>query len=180
MSDNGKSRPDKLVGNSNDSDFPGLSVIPQPFVTSPAFPVASERCQGGNIELAIGFISCSDDNNFCVDEKKQIIIVHNLMSFKIVRDSPDVVGTREYTIRKANAYSTENSDTIFFNRKTENLSIRAFDSLGVYSQNIIELLPNSKYILTHFGMGGSGYIKQYIWTDSKAKIHTKSNFNEAD
>lgn len=128
----------------------------------------------------LGFISCSDDNNFCVDEKKQIIIVHNLMSFKIVRDSPDVVGTREYTIRKANAYSTEKSDTIFFNRKTENLSIRAFDSLGVYSPNIIELLPNSKYILTHFGMGGSGYIKQYIWTDSKTNIHTKSNFNEAD
>lgn len=46
----------------------------------------------------LGFISCSDDNNFCVDEKKQIIIVHNLMSFKIVRDSLDVVGTREYTM----------------------------------------------------------------------------------
>ena len=52
MSNDGKSLPDKLVGNSNDSDFSWLAVRPQSIVTSSAFLVASERCKSGNIELA--------------------------------------------------------------------------------------------------------------------------------
>lgn len=114
--------------------------------------------------------ACTEDHSFSLDEKRQIIVVHNLLSLKIESDSSHTDEGHLFLIMKENPYDTKEFDTIRLQGQSTGLSINKGDSSGYKKTQLINLLPNRKYTIVHSGMGGRVRIQEYFWTDSTGNL----------
>ena len=111
-------------------------------------------------------IACTSDHSFKLDERRQIIVVHNLLHLEIESDSSQTDEGHFFFIVKENPYDSKEFDTIRLQGHPTGLKINRGDSCGYKKTQIINLLPNRKYTIIHSGMGGRVRIQEYFWTDS--------------
>jgi hypothetical protein len=111
-------------------------------------------------------IACTSDHSFKLDEKQQIIVVHNLLVLEIEFDSSQTDEGHSFIILKENPYDTKELDTIRLQGQSTGLKIEKLDGSGYKKTQIINLLPNRKYTIIHSGMGGRVRIQEYFRTDS--------------
>ena len=111
-------------------------------------------------------IACTSDHSFKLDEKQQIIVVHNLLVLEIEFDSSQTDEGHSFIILKEDPYDTKELDTIRLQGQSTGLKIEKFDRSGYKKTQIINLLPNRRYTIIHSGMGGRVRIQEYFWTDS--------------
>ena len=111
-------------------------------------------------------IACTSDHSFKLDERRQIIVVHNLLHLEIESDSSQTDEGHFFFIVKENPYDSKEFDTIRLQGHPTGLKIKRGDSCGYKKTQIINLLPNRKYTIIHSGMGGRVRIQEYFWTDS--------------
>ena len=111
-------------------------------------------------------IACTSDHSFKLDERRQIIVVHNLLHLEIESDSSQTDEGHFFSIVKENPYDSKEFDTIRLQGHPTGLKINRGDSCGYKKTQIINLLPNRKYTIIHSGMGGRVRIQEYFWTDS--------------
>ncbi len=116
------------------------------------------------------FLSCTSDHSFSLDEKRQTIVVHNLLVIEIESDSSQTDEGHLFFITKENPYDTKELDTIRLQGQSSGLIIKKGDSSGYKKTQIINLLSNRKYTITHSGMGGRVRIQEYFWTDSTGNL----------
>ena len=116
------------------------------------------------------FLSCTSDHSFSLDEKRQTIVVHNLLVIEIESDSSQTDDGHLFFITKENPYDTKELDTIRLQGQSSGLIIKKGDSSGYKKTQIINLLSNRKYPITHSGMGGRVRIQEYFWTDSTGNL----------
>lgn len=115
-------------------------------------------------------MACTTDHSFKLDEKQQIIVVHNLLVLEIETDSSQTDVEPSFIIFKENPYDTKEFDTIRLQGQSTGLKIEKFDSSGYIETQIINLLPNRKYTIIHSGMGGRIRIQEFFWTDSLGNL----------
>lgn len=117
-------------------------------------------------------MACTTDHSFKLDEKQQIIVVHNLLVLEIEPDSSQTDKGHSFFIIKENPYDTKEFDTIRLQIQNQctGLSIEKIDSSGYKKTQIINLLPNRKYTIIHSGMGGRVRIQEFFWTDSLGNL----------
>ena len=117
-------------------------------------------------------MACTTDHSFKLDEKQQIIVVHNLLDLEIESDSSHTDEEPSFFIIKENPYDTKEFDTIRLQIQNQctGLSIEKIDSNGYKKTQIINLLPNRKYTIIHSGMGGRVRIQEFFWTDSLGNL----------
>ena len=115
-------------------------------------------------------MACTTDHSFKLDEKQQIIVVHNLLALEIESDSSQTDEEHSFFIIKENPYDTKEFDTIRLQGQSTGLKIEKFDSSGMKKTQIINLLPNRKYTIIHSGMGGRVRIQEFFWTDSLGNL----------
>ena len=115
-------------------------------------------------------MACTTDHSFKLDEKQQIIVVHNLLVLEIESDSSQADEGHLFFIIKENRYDTKEFDTIRLQNQCTGLSIKKSDSSGYKKTQIINLLPNRKYTIIHSGMGGRVRIQEFFWTDSLGNL----------
>lgn len=120
------------------------------------------------------FTACIEDHSFSLDEKRQIIVVHNLLALEIESDSSQTDERNFFFIIKENLYETKEFDTIRLKGESTGLSIKKGDSSGYKKTQLINLLPNRKYTIIHRGMGGRVRIQEYFWTDSRGYLRVDS------
>lgn len=120
------------------------------------------------------FTACIEDHSFSLDEKRQIIVVHNLLALEIESDSSQTDERNFFFIIKENLYETKEFDTIRLKGESTGLSIKKGDSSGYKKTQLINLLPNRKYTIIHSGMGGRVRIQEYFWTDSIGNLRVDS------
>ena len=111
-------------------------------------------------------IACTSDHSFKLDERRQIIVVHNLLHLEIESDSSQTDEGHFFFIVKENPYDSKEFDTIRLQGHPTGLKINRGDSCGYKKTQIINLLPNRKYTIIHSGMGGRVRIQEYFRTDS--------------
>lgn len=111
-------------------------------------------------------IACTSDHSFKLDEKRQIIEIHNLLVLEIESDSSQTDEGHSFIILKENPYDTKELDTIRLHGQSTGLKIEKLDGSGYKKTQIINLLPNRRYTIIHSGMGGRVRIQEYFWTDS--------------
>jgi len=111
-------------------------------------------------------IACTSDHSFKLDEKRQIIEIHNLLVLEIESDSSQTDEGHSFIILKENPYDTKELDTIRLQGQSTGLKIEKLDGSGYKKTQIINLLPNRRYTIIHSGMGGRVRIQEYFWTDS--------------
>ena len=111
-------------------------------------------------------IACTSDHSFKLDEKRQIIEIHNLLFLEIESDSSQTDEGHSFIILKENPYDTKELDTIRLQGQSTGLKIEKLDGSGYKKTQIINLLPNRRYTIIHSGMGGRVRIQEYFWTDS--------------
>ena len=111
-------------------------------------------------------IACTSDHSFKLDERRQIIVVHNLLHLEIESDSSQTDEGHFFFIVKENPYDSKEFDTIRLQGHPTGLKINRGDSCGYKKTQIINLLPNRKYTIIHSGMCGRVRIQEYFWTDS--------------
>lgn len=114
--------------------------------------------------------ACTSDHSFKLDEKEQIIVVHNLLILEIEDESSQTDEGHSFIVLKDNRYDTKEFDTIRLQRQSTGLNIKKFDSSGYKKTQIIDLLPNRRYTIIHSGMGGRVRIQEYFWTDSMGNL----------
>lgn len=114
-------------------------------------------------------MACTEDHSFTLDEKQQIIVVHNLLSLEIESDSSQIDGEHLFFITKVNPYETKELDTIKLYGQSTGLDIKKFGG-GYKKIERVNLLPNRKYTITHSGMGGRVRIQEFFYTDSKGML----------
>jgi hypothetical protein len=112
-------------------------------------------------------IACTSDHSFKLDERRQIIVVHNLLYLEIESDSSQTDEGHFFSIVKENPYDSKEFDTIRLQGQSTGLKIKKDDSCGYKKTQMINLLPNRKYTITHSGMGGRVFIQEFYYTDSK-------------
>ena len=110
--------------------------------------------------------ACKEDHSFSLDEKRQVIVVHNLLTIEIESDSSQTDEGHFFFIIKENLNETKDYDTIRLQGQSIGLCIKKGDSSGYKRTQMIRLLPNRKYTIIHSGMGGRVRIQEYFWTDS--------------
>ena len=115
-------------------------------------------------------MACTTDHSFKLDEKQQIIVVHNLLVLEIESDSSHTDEGQYFFIFKDNRYDTKEFDTIRLQNQCTGLSIEKSDSSGYKKTQIINLLPNRKYTIIHSGMGGRIRIQEFVSTDSLGNL----------
>lgn len=115
-------------------------------------------------------MACTTDHSFKLDEKRQIIVVHNLLLLEIESDSSQTDEEHSFFILKENPYDTKEFDTIRLQGQSTGLKIEKFDSSGIKKTQIINLLPNRKYTIIHSGMGVRVRIQEFFWTDSLGNL----------
>ncbi|MBP3827857.1 MAG: hypothetical protein ILA07_07420 [Prevotella sp.] len=115
-------------------------------------------------------MACTTDHSFKLDEKRQLIIVHNLLVLEIESESSQADEGHLFFIIKENRYDTKEFDTIRLQSQCTGLSIKRGDSSGYKKTQIINLLPNRKYTIIHSGMGGRVRIQEFFWTDSLGNL----------
>ena len=78
----------------------------------------------------------------------------------------------EDVLKKIEKYITDKKelDTIKLHGQSTGLYIKKGDSSGYKKTQIINLLSNRKYTITHSGMGGRVRIQEYFWTDSTGNL----------
>ena len=117
------------------------------------------------------FLSCTSDHSFSLDEKRQTIVVHNLLRLRIESDSSQTNENQVFIVQKNNEYDTKKINILYLQDKSPELSIKKMNSHGIYKETqIIKLCPNRKYTITHSGMGGRVRIQEYFWTDSTGNL----------
>ena len=119
-------------------------------------------------------IACTSDHSFKLDEKQQIIVVHNLLVLEIEFDSSQTDEGHSFIILKEDPYDTKELDTIRLQGQSTGLKIEKFDRSGYKKTQMVNLLPNRKYTITHSGMGGRVRIQEYFWTDSTGNLRVDS------
>ena len=112
-------------------------------------------------------MACTEDHSFTLDEKRQIIVVNNLLALEIGADSSQIDGEHLFFITKVNLYDTKELDTIKLHGQSTGLYIKKGDSSGYKKTLRVNLRPNRKYTITHSGMGGRVFIQEFYYTDSK-------------
>ena len=115
-------------------------------------------------------MACTTDHSFKLDEKQQIIVVHNLLGLEIESDSSQTDEEHSFFILKENPYDTKEFDTIRLQGQSTGLKIKKFDSSGYKKTQIINLLPDRRYTIIHRGMGGRVRIQEFFWTDSLGNL----------
>ena len=115
-------------------------------------------------------MACTTDHSFKLDEKQQIIVVHNLLDLEIESDSSHTDEGPSFFIIKENPYDTKEFDTIRLQGQSTGLKIEKLDRSGYKKTQIINLLPNRKYTIIHRGMGGRVRIQEFFWTDSLGNL----------
>ena len=115
-------------------------------------------------------LACTEDHSFTLDEKRQIIVVNNLLALEIESDSSQIDEEHLFFITKVNLYDKKELDTIKLHGQSTGLYIKKGDSSGYKKTQIINLLSNRKYTITHSGMGGRVRIQEYFWTDSTGNL----------
>lgn len=115
-------------------------------------------------------MACTTDHSFKLDEKQQIIVVHNLLVLEIESDTSQTNERQYFFIVKDNRYDTKEFDTIRLQKQCTVPSIEMSDSSGFKKTQIINLLPNRKYTIIHSGMGGRIRIQEFFWTDSLGNL----------
>lgn len=116
--------------------------------------------------VSLLFTACTEDHSFSLGERRQIIVVHNLLVLEIESDSSQTHEGHFFFIVKENPYDTKEFDTIRLQGQSTGLKIKKDDSCGYKKTQMINLLPNRKYTIIHSGMGGRVRIQEYFWTDS--------------
>ena len=112
-------------------------------------------------------IACTSDHSFTLDEKQQIIVVHNMLRLYIESDSLQNKENQMFRVCKKNEYDIKDIDILYLHDKSPKLSVNKMNDHGIYEEiQIIDLLPNRKYTIIHSGMGGRVRIQEYFWTDS--------------
>ena len=114
--------------------------------------------------------ACTTDHSFLLDEKRQLIIVHNLLVLEIESESSQADEGHLFFIIKENRYDTKEFDTIRLQSQCTGLSIKRGDSSGYKKTQTINLLPNRNYTIIHSGMGGRVRIQEFFWTDSLGNL----------
>ncbi len=115
------------------------------------------------------------DHSFMLDEKRQIIVVHNLLILEIESDSTQIDGGHLFFITKKDPYETRITDTIRLQGTTTEISVKEImTGTGYKRKERVKLRPNSKYTITHSGMGGRVFIQEFFWTDSNAILRVDS------
>ena len=118
--------------------------------------------------MLILLFSCTEDHSFSLDERRQIIVVHNLLRLRIESDSSQNDGKQMFLIHKKNEYNTKKINILCLQDISPELSIEKMNNHGIYKEiQIIKLCPNKKYTITHNGMGGRVFIQEFYYTDSK-------------
>ena len=119
--------------------------------------------------------ACTEDHSFSLDEKRQIIVVHNLLILEIESDSTQIDDGHLFIITKKDPYETRRTDTIRLQGTTTEISIEEImTGTGFRKKTRVKLRPNSKYTITHSGMGGRVFIQEFFWTDSNAILRVDS------
>ena len=115
------------------------------------------------------------DHSFMLDEKRQIIVVHNLLILEIESDSTQIDDGHLFFITKKDPYETRITDTIRLQGTTTEISVKEImTGTGYKRKERVKLRPNSKYTITHSGMGGRVFIQEFFWTDSNAILRVDS------
>ena len=114
--------------------------------------------------------ACTSDHSFLLDEKRQLIIVHDLLVLEIESESSQADEGHLFFIIKENRYDTKEFDTIRLQSQCTGLSIKRGDSSGYKKTQTINLLPNRNYTIIHSGMGGRVRIQEFFWTDSLGNL----------
>lgn len=112
-------------------------------------------------------LACTEDHSFTLDEKRQIIVVNNLLALEIESDSSQIDEEHLFFITKVNLYDKKELDTIKLHGQSTGLYIKKGDSSGYKKTLRVNLRPNRKYTITHSGMGGRVFIQEFYYTDSK-------------
>ena len=115
------------------------------------------------------------DHSFTLDEKRQIIVVHNLLILEIESDSTQIDDGHLFFITKKDPYETRITDTIRLQGTTTEISVKEImTGTGFRKKTRVKLRPNRKYTITHLGMGGRVFIQEFFWTDSNAILRVDS------
>ena len=121
------------------------------------------------------FMACTTDHSFMLDEKRQIIVVHNLLILEIESDSTQIDDGHLFFITKKDPYETRITDTIRLQGTTTEISVKEImTGTGYKRKERVKLRPNRKYTITHSGMGGRVFIQEFFWTDSNAILRVDS------
>lgn len=120
-------------------------------------------------------MACTSDHSFKLDEKEQIIVVHNLLRLYIESDDSQTVDNQEFKVCKKNEYDTKDIYILSLQDKSPDLSVKKINDHGIYKEiQKIDLLPNRKYTIIHSGMGGRVRIQEFFWTDSIGNLRVDS------
>ena len=116
-------------------------------------------------------MACTTDHSFKLDEKRQIIVVHNLIRLYIESEDSSNGDNQMFFVCKKNEHGTKKIDILYLQDKSPNLSVNKMNDHGIYKEiHIIDLLPNRKYTIIHRGMGGRVRIQEFFWTDSLGNL----------
>lgn len=119
--------------------------------------------------------ACTEDYSFELDEKRQFIIVHNLLRLYIESDDSLTFDNQMFCVCKKNEYDTKDIYILSLKDNSPDLSVNKMNDHGIYKEiQRIDLLPNRKYTIIHRGMGGRVRIQEYFWTDSRGYLRVDS------
>ena len=92
-------------------------------------------------------MACTTDHSFKLDEKQQIIVVHNLLVLEIEYDSSHTDEGHSFFIIKENPYDTKEFDTIRLQGQSTGLKIEKLDCPLVFLLFLCIKIFYSVYIL---------------------------------
>ena len=88
------------------------------------------------------FMACTTDHSFTLDEKRQIIVVHNLLILEIESDSSQIDDGHLFFITKKDPYETRRTDTIRLQGTTTEISIEEIDGVIKALEGLKEKIKN--------------------------------------
>lgn len=121
------------------------------------------------------FLICSCDNHdFMLEEKEQSIIICNMLFFTI-EPVDSLSNSCSYSIVLREKKPCREVDTVPLKKRIPHkFEVREWSPITQefqYQPLYIKLLPNTKYIISHYGMGAKVNIIKYYHTDSLGKLH---------
>ena len=110
--------------------------------------------------------ACTENHSFSLDEKRQIIVIHNLLHLRIESESSKSGEHQVFRVLKRK-HDTKDIYILRLHDISPELSVSKTNEHGIYKEiQIIDLLPNRRYTIIHSGMGGRVRIQEYFRTDS--------------
>ena len=85
------------------------------------------------------FMACTTDHSFTLDEKRQIIVVHNLLILEIESDSTQIDDGHLFFITKKDPYETRITDTIRLQGTTTEISVKCLSILRHFPMTFTSL-----------------------------------------